>query len=586
MPTTSPAQERLMQAAAHTPGGYDGVPQNVGKEFVSDSADITEAAGIAFMARNRILLLKRGGGGDYAGHWSFPGGKLELGEIAEEAARREVMEETGYVTPGAVRQLAYTDNGAVRFTTYGRAVTEFTPVLCDENTDFGWFALDELPQPMHPGTQLILDGGALDQIDISKMNELDVARRIAAGEMTSPQRYGNMSLFALRITGTGTTYRSKGNEFVYRPPEKYLTEEFLQRCNGLAVIFVHPEKNILDSVEYSERSIGSIFLPYIQGEEVWGVAKIYDDASIQIMTERQMSTSPTVVLRGKGEDNKVTLENGDTLLIEGVPFLLDHLAICELGVWDKGGDPKGVLNSTGEALKMTDEEKKAAEDKAKADAENFAEMKAKADALQAKCDSLEAEAKSRADADEEAKAKQVVADKAKADAEEEEKAKADSARVDAIVEKRLAEFKAQFAGQIPKAVSDEDHAAMAEAQSRADSVAHAFGEAAPRPLAGEDLTAYRKRLAAKFQSHSPSWKTANLSAISDAATLDIAEKQIYADAMVAAMSPEAPAGGGLREIKTRSPAGHMVSTFVGAPSAWTDQFKLQGRVVSNINKGA
>ena len=34
MPTKSPAQRRLMQAAAHTKGGFGGVPQKVGKEFV------------------------------------------------------------------------------------------------------------------------------------------------------------------------------------------------------------------------------------------------------------------------------------------------------------------------------------------------------------------------------------------------------------------------------------------------------------------------------------------------------------------------------------------------------------------------
>ena len=34
MPTKSPAQKRLMQAAAHTKGGFGGVPQKVGKEFV------------------------------------------------------------------------------------------------------------------------------------------------------------------------------------------------------------------------------------------------------------------------------------------------------------------------------------------------------------------------------------------------------------------------------------------------------------------------------------------------------------------------------------------------------------------------
>ena len=34
MPSKSPAQHRLMEAAAHTKGGYGGVPQKIGKEFV------------------------------------------------------------------------------------------------------------------------------------------------------------------------------------------------------------------------------------------------------------------------------------------------------------------------------------------------------------------------------------------------------------------------------------------------------------------------------------------------------------------------------------------------------------------------
>lgn len=33
MPSKSPEQHRLMEAAAHTKGGVDGVPQSVGKEF-------------------------------------------------------------------------------------------------------------------------------------------------------------------------------------------------------------------------------------------------------------------------------------------------------------------------------------------------------------------------------------------------------------------------------------------------------------------------------------------------------------------------------------------------------------------------
>ena len=35
MPSRSPAQHRLMEAASHTPGGYGGVPQSVGKDFAA-----------------------------------------------------------------------------------------------------------------------------------------------------------------------------------------------------------------------------------------------------------------------------------------------------------------------------------------------------------------------------------------------------------------------------------------------------------------------------------------------------------------------------------------------------------------------
>jgi len=35
MPSKSKAQQNLMRAAAHTKGGYAGVPQKVGKDYVA-----------------------------------------------------------------------------------------------------------------------------------------------------------------------------------------------------------------------------------------------------------------------------------------------------------------------------------------------------------------------------------------------------------------------------------------------------------------------------------------------------------------------------------------------------------------------
>ncbi len=416
-------------------------------------------------------------------------------------------------------------------------------------------------------------------------NELDIARKMAAGELPSPQQYKNVTLFAIRITGTGTAYRSNGDEFCYRPPEHYLNDDFLARCNGLTVIFEHPEKPLLTSEEFNARKIGSIFLPYIQGSEVWGIAKIYDESAITIMSSKQISTSPGVYLKGKDKDIRIKFENGDKLLLEGDPELLDHIAVCEYGVWDKGGKPSGVLNSNLEHV-MTEEELKAKKDADEAaQAKKDAELQGKLDAMQSKMDAMQAKM------DAMPSPEMTAADKAKKDAEEkekkdaaeaEEKAKADAqTKKDAALQAKIDALEAV----IPKALSDADAVVMADCQIKADSIAHAFGDSAPRPLQGETVLAYRKRLAAKFKDHSPAWKSVDLSAINDAAVLNIAEKQIYNDAMTAARNPVAVPGQGLREIIRRSPAGHQVSTFIGDIKDFTSQFKPPvRRFVEKFNK--
>ena len=179
---------------------------------------------------------------------------------------------------------------------------------------------------------------------VRQLDELGVAKAMAAGELPSPQRYANILLVALRISGTGSVYRSGANEYAWRDPKHYLSDEFLERCQGLPVVLEHPKGNVLNTEEFRERIIGTVAIPFVMGDEVWGVAKIYDMPAARMLETKKLSTSPAVVLGGV-DDSKVKLSDGKELLIEGKPMLLDHLAIVPLGTWDKGGPPKGV-NST------------------------------------------------------------------------------------------------------------------------------------------------------------------------------------------------------------------------------------------------
>lgn len=321
------------------------------------------AAGVLFLVGETALFLRRGNGGDHPNEWCCPGGKLEGEETPEEGAIRETLEEAGYevkpeqlrphtraialaetpleqatVATPAVPEQAPAPSEDVDFTTYlVRLPEQFTPSLAlDEHDGYAWAPITAPPQPLHPGVQVALDRLTMD--------ELGVARAMSTGRLTSPQRYENVWLFAIRITGTGISYRHARKEFVWRDPKIYMNDDFLARCNGLSVIWEHPDKSLLNEKEFENRVIGSIFLPYLRPEleEVWGIAKVYDEKAAQDMRDEQLSTSPAVNFADPSENDRVRLENGKIMLIEGKPSLLDHIAICPRGVWDKGGDPTGV----------------------------------------------------------------------------------------------------------------------------------------------------------------------------------------------------------------------------------------------------
>ncbi len=294
------------------------------------------AAGILFLNdADEVLLCRRTDGEG----WSFPGGGVEDGETAEGAARREVLEETKLDYAEPVFHWTRRIKDGVDFTTFvGRIKDSFKPKLNHEHDAARWVKRADAAEfgNLHPGAKL-----SLERFD---WDELTLARAIRDGELTGPHWCKEFLLMPLRITGTGASFRPSKGEFTYRDPANYLTQDFLERCQGLVVLLEHP-KGELTSKEFAERVVGTIMLPYIVGNEVWGIAKLYDRPTIDMVLSMDLSTSPAVECAGP----RLKLESGDHILIEDKPEFLSHVAIVPDGVWDKGGEPSGIAK-TGDPL--------------------------------------------------------------------------------------------------------------------------------------------------------------------------------------------------------------------------------------------
>ncbi|QPO98295.1 NUDIX domain-containing protein [Citrobacter freundii] len=533
-------------------------------------------SGIMFRQGDFVFLIQRSDDGT----WCQPGGKVEPCELAIDAARREVLEEVGCQYDGPLTpHSVYGD-----YLTFRAEVQEkFEAKLNDESLAAGWFHIEDLPTPLHQPFAEMLAQQAL--------NETEVAALIADGTLSSPQYFINMWMFAIRVTGTGVTWRSADQQMTFRNPDDYLTPEFLQRVAGLPLIWLHPEKNTLDSDEFAKRVIGTLTNSWVADNgEVWAIARVYDAEAAEIMATRQLSTSPTVKFV---EVPKSIIVDGQPLLVEPSPELLDHVAICEQGVWDKLLAPTGVKSdSIPNEAEIMDEEKIVALINKAIDA-RMAKADSEAADLKAKADAEEAARKEKADAEakeaEEAKAKADAEEKAakeKADAEAKEKADAEEAERMAK-EKADSELRQQIAdlrSRIPTELSDEERNEVADAQVKADSVFSCFGKRAPVPLSGEKPLSYRRRLMIQLQEHSPDFKSVDLSSIADSALLNVAEKQIYADAQKSASLSVGP--GMLREIKRADATGRQISTFEGDPAATWAPFQSGKRQVTSFNNQA
>jgi hypothetical protein len=617
-------------------------------------------AGILIRAPGpRYLVLERAENGV----WECPAGHIEEGESPLEAAIRETQEEIGYRLDGPVWEATTSKTGKGEpFTLFVQNVPgEFTPKPNEEFVAWDWVTSGTAPPSIHPSL--------LAAMQALEGTETDIAQRMVDGALSSPQFFKNSWLFNLRITGTGVSYRPSLNEYVYRPPEVYLTDSFLKRCNGLPVIFLHPQRGernekgngaLLDSETFQNQSIGSVTLPYIKGEDVWGIARIYDLDAARLMLASHRSTSPAVDFGVAGSTESITLPDGSKLLLEGNPDYIDHLAVCENGVWDKGGEPSGISTPSGETTVENENESQAP---AWADAmmKRMDDICGRMDAIDGRKDARKDESKEEKDKVEEKDhreerkdesnfdkledkledkgmnadyARKVAAkvgdekigkeEMAKRSAESREKhEREDSERKDARKdseneeakkegrEERKFEEKALEAGKreekaeeradsatvhhmkqeiarlqerlqgLTRAPSMEERDELAQVQRRADSVLQQFGEHAEPPLIGESVLAYKQRQANRLKKYCPQLKSVRLDSL-EGPMFEMAEKQIYADAIAAASKPAALPKGRLQAIVDTS-SGHRVTTYRGDPEACWGPFKAPG-FVGRINK--
>ncbi|MGH8321594.1 MAG: NUDIX domain-containing protein [Gammaproteobacteria bacterium] len=309
---------------------------------MNEESQINRAAGILFVTPDsRILLMRRVDEGHY---WSVPGGNIEPDETPEQAALREVMEETG-VDPGILMPLNRRIKDGIDFTTFRADIpTEFVPVMNAEHDLYRWSTADDALEQggLHPGVTIALVRDGLDEIDL--------ARAMALDEIASPVRYQGLMLVNMRITGTGQAWRAGLKEHVWRDPALYLNDDFLARCNGLPVILEHPPGQRLNGKEYRDRAVGAIIYAYIRGEEVWSIGRIQDEEAALMLEQGKLSTSPAVVFKAGEEGKRIPLENGTHILIEEKPVLVDHIAFCLLGVWDVDGPPTGVQSTSADEI--------------------------------------------------------------------------------------------------------------------------------------------------------------------------------------------------------------------------------------------
>jgi 8-oxo-dGTP diphosphatase len=105
-----------------------------------------KVAAVAFVTQSERVLLARRARDPARGLWSVPGGFVEAEEDPREAARREMVEETGYTIRIDRLLDVFSGQNGVIVIAYAATITGGTERPGDDVDKLAWFARDELPR--------------------------------------------------------------------------------------------------------------------------------------------------------------------------------------------------------------------------------------------------------------------------------------------------------------------------------------------------------------------------------------------------------------------------------------------------------
>ena len=102
---------------------------------------------VVVVSIGNLLLLEKRAIEPGLGHWSFPSGYVDQGELPETAAIREVYEETGVtvVIDGLLGLYGKPDSPVLLIAYYGHSING-TPEAKDEVEEIGLFTFEDLPE--------------------------------------------------------------------------------------------------------------------------------------------------------------------------------------------------------------------------------------------------------------------------------------------------------------------------------------------------------------------------------------------------------------------------------------------------------